>query len=270
MVDEHGDGRIRGPRVGGIGEGDLALPFGVEQIGPRLGALILGEHLGVLQDHQQVQIVADPEVGRLTVFGGRRVVVLRQIRGEVLLVGLQQRPADAPDDVAARPVLLRLDALDDDARAGGYGLDSDAGLLREGGEYQLVQRVVIRRVDDDLLLRLDLGAEAQACERQQRKAKRAKWSNFHDPLPISARIATRLVRPNPSHGIIMNDASASLNFGLEQPMRPRRPIRALSGCQAPPGRPRDVAGRSECPRPRSSPWCRCGSLCRRACCAHPR
>ena len=200
---------------------------------------------------------------------GRRVVVLRQVGGEVLLVGIEQRPADTPDNVTAWPVLLRLDALHDDTRSGGNRLDRDARLLRERGEYQLVQRVVIRRVDDNLLLRLDLRAEAHACESQQCKAKRAKWSDFHDPLPSSkgrdTACPTKPTAPKP----IMDEASASLNR-LGQPMQLRRPIHARSGCQAPPGHPRDGAGRSECPRPRSSPWCRCVSPCRRACCARLR
>ena len=119
------------PELAGSVKAILPFHLGSSKIGPRLGPLILGQHLGVLQDHQQMQIVADPEVAWIAVFrpGWRRDSSSRYAE-KILLVGLEQRPADAPDDVAARPVLLRLDALHNDTRAGRDGLDGDAGLLR--------------------------------------------------------------------------------------------------------------------------------------------
>ena len=101
-----------------------------------------------------MQVGADPAVLRVAEFGRDRVLVLRGVGVEILHVGLQQRAADAPDDVALRPVLLGFDALDDDAGAGRDDIGLNAGRLGELGGDELVQRRVVRGIDDDALLRL--------------------------------------------------------------------------------------------------------------------
>src|SRR5580700_11138328 len=107
----------------------------------------------------------------------------RHVRREIGLVGLQQRTAHAPDDVALRIVLLGLDALHQHARAGGDGLDLDSRLLGEGVEDEIVQGAVVGGIDDELLLRLrtvhsgeEGGAKSQRREAQlaQREARKAR------------------------------------------------------------------------------------------------
>ena len=83
-----------------------------------------------------MEVVADPEIVGIAKFGRRRVLVLRGIGREQRLVGLQQRAADAPDDVAQRLFASRGDAAEQHARAGLDGFDLDAGLLGEGIEHQ--------------------------------------------------------------------------------------------------------------------------------------
>ena len=108
-----------------------------------------------------MEVVADPQIVGIAIFGRRGVLVLGSIGLEQRLVGLQQRAADAPDDIAQRPRLLGLQAADHHARSRGDRLDLDAGLLLEGAEHQVVQSAVVGRIDHDLLLRLGGTAGAQ-------------------------------------------------------------------------------------------------------------
>ncbi len=112
-----------------------------------------------------MQVGADPAVLRIAELGRDRVLVLGGIGIEVLGVGLQQRAADAPHQVALRPALLALQALDHHARARRDHVHRDAARLLELRRDQLVERRVVRGVEDHALLR---AGEASPAEKRGR------------------------------------------------------------------------------------------------------
>src|SRR5258708_3571285 len=69
LIDEQGRVGEGGARIGRIGEGDLALPFGLEQILPALRSLLGRQLLGVLQDDEKLQVVADPQIAGVAELG---------------------------------------------------------------------------------------------------------------------------------------------------------------------------------------------------------
>src|SRR5208282_4708879 len=134
-----------------------------------------------------MHVVADPEIVGVAELGRYGIEVDGLVGREIGLVGLQERAAHAPHHVALGPVLLGLDALEDDARAGRDRLDLDASLLAEGLEGEIVERVVVRRVDDDLLFcaRARRARRNGECEGRERPLD--ELPDCHAILPLALR-----------------------------------------------------------------------------------
>ncbi len=120
-----------------------------------------------------MEVVADPQIVGIAVLGRDGVDILRMVGREIRGVALQQRAADTPDDVALRALLLRADALHEDARTGRDRLDRDAGLLGEGREDELVEHALIGVVDHHARVGGPRRAGRRDGEQQCRTANRA-------------------------------------------------------------------------------------------------
>ena len=179
QIDQHRHRRVGGAGIGRIRERDLAFVFRIEQIGPGLRSLVRRQRLRVLQDDEQVQVVPDPEIVGVAIFGGYGVDILRRIGREISPVRFQERAGDAPDDVALRPVLLGLYALDDHAGAGRYHVDLNTGLLAEGRGGELVERAFVRCIDNKLLLRMRDSGHGQRRARQGENGELAESIDGH-------------------------------------------------------------------------------------------
>ena len=133
---EHRVGGAGGVRVGDL---DLALELGLDQVGPafRLGQVLLGEQLLVVAEAERAGIDADGAVVRRLGLLDRPVVQLAQHRrpvflGQAFLGGLQVRVAGAgPPDVALGVGGLGLHLGVGLAGALARHVDGDAGLLLE-------------------------------------------------------------------------------------------------------------------------------------------
>ena len=152
-----------------IGISDLALPLRIQKILPGLWTARGIDRLRVLVDGHDLQIGTDPQIVRVAVFRRHGVTALHGIRLKKLAVLLQQRRTDTPDDIALRICRLRGNATKEYARSGGDDVDGDARLLLEPVGDELVNRVVIGRIKDDL--RIGGGcrrASDHHCQQQRR------------------------------------------------------------------------------------------------------